>query len=57
MVRKMGLEPTRPEGQQILSLQRLPFRHFRIFVTIRFRMPYRGESQLKSKNCLRGYFA
>jgi len=53
----MGLEPTRPEGQQILSLQRLPFRHFRIFVTIRFRMPYRGESQLKSKNCLRGYFA
>jgi transposase len=29
LVRTVGLEPTRPEGQEILSLQRLPFRHVR----------------------------
>ncbi len=27
MVGLAGLEPARPYGQQILSLQRLPFRH------------------------------
>jgi hypothetical protein len=27
MVAPAGLEPARPYGQQILSLQRLPFRH------------------------------
>ena len=27
MVGPAGLEPARPYGQQILSLQRLPFRH------------------------------
>jgi hypothetical protein len=27
-----GLEPPRPYGQQILSLQRLPFRHTRFLV-------------------------
>ena len=29
LVRTVGLEPTRPVGQEILSLQRLPFRHVR----------------------------
>ena len=29
MVRTAGFEPARPEGQKILSLQRLPFRHVR----------------------------
>lgn len=29
MVRTAGLEPARPKGQKILSLQRLPFRHVR----------------------------
>ena len=28
MVPKVGVEPTRPRGRQILSLVRLPFRHF-----------------------------
>lgn len=28
MVPKKGLEPLRPQGRQILSLVRLPFRHF-----------------------------
>jgi len=30
LVRVAGLEPARPYGQQILSLQRLPFRHTRL---------------------------
>lgn len=30
VVRPAGLEPARPYEQQILSLQRLPFRHGRI---------------------------
>ena len=29
LVRTAGLEPARPIGQKILSLQRLPFRHVR----------------------------
>jgi hypothetical protein len=29
MVRVTGLEPARPNGQKILSLMRLPFRHTR----------------------------
>ncbi len=28
LVPQVGLEPTRPHGQQILSLPRLPFRHW-----------------------------
>lgn len=28
MVPQAGLEPARPRGQQILSLPRLPFRHW-----------------------------
>jgi hypothetical protein len=30
LVRTAGIEPARPCGQKILSLQRLPFRHVRI---------------------------
>ena len=30
LVRTAGVEPARPEGQEILSLQRLPFRHVRM---------------------------
>jgi hypothetical protein len=30
LVRTAGIEPARPYGQKILSLQRLPFRHVRI---------------------------
>ena len=32
----MGLEPTHPHGYQILSLARLPFRHFG-FLSFRYR--------------------
>ena len=34
ILREVGLEPTRPCGQQILSLPRLPFRHTRLQVVI-----------------------
>lgn len=35
MVPAAGLEPARPYGQQILSLQRIPFRHAgSVFLTI-----------------------
>ena len=32
-MRKMGVEPTRCHHRQILSLLRLPFRHFRRHIT------------------------
>ena len=33
LVLKAGLEPARPYGQEILSLRRLPFRHFSNYVS------------------------
>ena len=36
MVPVVGLEPTRPRGQQILSLHRLPFRHTGMLKSIQY---------------------
>jgi hypothetical protein len=37
LVRTAGLEPALPEGKEILSLQRLPFRHVRAAMTCHHR--------------------
>jgi hypothetical protein len=40
-----GLEPARPDGQQILSLQRLPFRHIHAGLEKRSLLFYKKEAK------------
>ncbi len=44
LVGKEGLEPSRPSGQQILSLQRMPFRHLPIMHVFANSTNFHGQS-------------
>ena len=55
IVPAVGLEPTRPLGQQILSLPRLPFRHAGIFKPAgREELPRRQEINSNFHTCDHG---
>ena len=45
-IAEVGVEPTRPYGQGILSPQRLPFRHSARYVALRMSYPRRITKQV-----------